>query len=470
VSDPVTLFRCRWLLAGPQSPLLPDAGVLVRAGRIDRVSTLRELTEVMPDNDVVELDGLVIPGLVDAHSHLRGLGLAEQDLFDTDLESWILRLQTATELDAGDEALVAAGDLLATGVTSVQGILHSYRDAASYRALIDEVAGAVTTTGIRAELMIGVTDQAEVMPPSLAPVPPRLAPYLDQPRRLTEAEFGSLVNAARAAWDRPGLRIGVAPVAAQWCSDALLAEVAMIAAAGIRLHTHLLESRHQRSWISESPVPRLRRHGLLTEQLSVAHCVWLNPAEMTELAAAGVSVVHCPSSNTGLVVGRARVDDWREARLPTALGLDSHPIDGRVDAFAELRAAATTADAIGRPLTPRQWFGRATVGGAAAIGRSGEIGQIASGYAADLVCIDAIDWPTGTDPWQWLLAEGSTERVRGVVSAGRMLVKDGELHCARAVEAARSRSVAHLRADATARDARQRSIEGAVVALHERLR
>ena len=140
-------------------------------------------------------------------------------------------------------------------------------------------------------------------------------------------------------------------------------------AQGARVHTHLLESPAQRHWLPEGPVERLDRSGLLGPWLSVAHGVWLEDEELVALAAAGVGLVHCPTSNRALQVGAARVGAWWAAGLVPALATDSHPTAGRLDMFAQLRGALETAEQVGTPLTPLQVLTMATVGGAAALGR-----------------------------------------------------------------------------------------------------
>ncbi len=428
-----------------RAPVSHDVGVLIENGLIRQVAKF-SLTDqsISRNTEVVALDGLVLPGFVDAHSHLRGLALSEQGVPDIDLESWLLRLRTVTQLDVADEALVAAGDLLAAGVTAVQGVLHSFAGRDEYLDQVQSAARALDATGISAELMIGLTDQAEYSPAS----PCGAGPERGMPVR----QLRDLVSVARRSCPGKLTRVGVAPVAPQWCSDSLLAEIRALRVAGVRVHTHLLESSFQRGWISEDPVSRLRRWDLLGPALSAAHGVWLAADEVAELASRRVTVVHCPSSNAGLRVGTAPVARWRRAGLSVALGLDSHPIDGRVDMLAEMRAAVAAAGHLGDPLTGRQALGLATVGGAAAIGRSGQIGRIAAGYRADLIAASAV---ADEETAEGFLAAGSTADIHEVICAGRRLVSGGRLHCAAEVEAARARSRQRLAADQGARAARQ---------------
>src|SRR5205823_1278608 len=74
------------------------------------------------------------------------------------------------------------------------------------------------------------------------------------------------------------------PVAPQWCSDAIWRGVAQRAGAGVRVHTHLLESRTQRA---ADPFTTLMRFGVLDPGLSAAHAVWLEDDELARARTSG---------------------------------------------------------------------------------------------------------------------------------------------------------------------------------------
>jgi cytosine/adenosine deaminase-related metal-dependent hydrolase len=200
---------------------------------------------------------------------------------------------------------------------------------------------------------------------------------------------------------------------------------------------------------------------LLGPGLSVAHGVWLEDAELAELADAKVGVVHCPTSNAGLEVGAARVRAWWDAGLVPALATDSHPRNGRLDIFAEMRCALTTAEGVGAPLSPTEVLSMATIGGAAAVGRGDDLGEIAVGYAADMVTLDLpTGHVTGADVLAEAVVEAGPNRVAQVHVAGRRVVHDGQLMAADETSAAEHRLLLQLRADA---DARRRRQEAATV-------
>lgn len=77
-----------------------------------------------------------------------------------------------------------------------------------------------------------------------------------------------------------------------------------------------------------------------------------------------------------------------DADVPVALGLDSSLVHYPPDAFAEMRHALAVAAAREAPGSEREVLAMATSGGAAAVGRQGEIGILRPGARADLVLLD----------------------------------------------------------------------------------
>lgn len=455
------LLRCRLLLVDTATAPIADAGVLVEAGVVLEVGPWDRLERHADSVGVVELHGVTMPGLVDAHNHLRGTPLELQGVSDAPLEEWLLQLRTLTDLSWADEAQLAVGQLLGTGVTTVQGVLHGLAAPAAYADQVQGVLEVLTRSGIRADVFVGLTDQAEYAPPGL--LDDDLAGHVRAASGTSPEDLAALVDSLRDGWEEPAgrVRVGVAPVAPQWSSGRLLAVAAELAGRGARVHTHLLESPAQRHWLPEGPVERLGRTGLLGPQLSVAHGVWLEDEELAGLADAGVGVVHCPTSNRALQAGAARVGAWWAAGLVPALATDSHPTEGRLDMFAQMRGALMTAEQVGLPLTPVQVLTMATSGGAAALGLGGSAGVVEPGRVADLVTVD-LPVPaeaTGAETTAATTAEamvGATpDLVAHVLIGGRRVVREGRLEAADQVREARARVVAQIEADARERRRRQ---------------
>jgi cytosine/adenosine deaminase-related metal-dependent hydrolase len=233
------------------------------------------------------------------------------------------------------------------------------------------------------------------------------------------------------------VRVALAPSSLFSVSPELMRRTAELAEElDVRLHTHLAEDPDEDTFCLERfgrrPVEQFAEVGWLTPRSWVAHCVYPSAAEVSMLGAAGVGVAHCPSSNMLLAGGGfAPVRDLRAAGAPVGLGCDGSATVDCASLWMESRAALL----LGRQrlgptgMTAREVLDIATRGGAACLGRTGEIGELTVGAAGDLVC-----WPQEgvryagalIDPVEAWLRCGPVS-ARHTVVAGSVLVRDGEL-------------------------------------------
>ena len=127
--------------------------------------------------------------------------------------------------------------------------------------------------------------------------------------------------------------------------------------------------------------------GFLSERLTLAHGVWLRPAECERLADRGVTVSVNTSSNLRLRSGLAPVAEFVRQAVPIAICLDGSALDDDDDMLREMRLtyllhAGTALDEV---LTPARIVTAAAAQGAwAATGRRGS-GELAPGHPADLL-------------------------------------------------------------------------------------
>jgi cytosine/adenosine deaminase-related metal-dependent hydrolase len=465
VGSPATserlVVRADVVLPDAWSDAIGDGAVLVEAGRIVSVGAFSALHRSYPLARVLERrPALLVPGLIDAHSHGRSYPPAHQDYGGGGpLERFLAEITAWTPVDPGDDARVAAHDLVATGVTTVQAMFHSFADRKRYRRDAEAFAGGLAASGASVVLALGVTDRDEFVPPGAA--------VADLPAQLAAPERGLAPGAFVDLLDElltdpsgalAGTDVAIGPVAPQWCSPALWRSLAQ---RPLRVHTHLLESRAQRR-LAPDAVSILDAAGVLDDRLSAAHGVWLSPAEQELLAARSATLVHCPSSNDLLAVGEAPVRAWLDAGLPVALGLDSNASTTPPDAFAELRRARAVARRAGAALTARDAFAMATLGGAAAVGRGGDIGAVAPGAAADLVGLDLVV-EGQADPVEALCADATRSDVAVVLAGGRVAHERGRLDPE--VEQARGRVRRTLEADRADRARRLAALRSHLPAL-----
>lgn len=430
-------IRGRVVIVDASEPARRDAVVEFGGGRVTSVRDVAPWDEG-PGYDVV------LPGLIDAHSHGRGVPLADHGVGGGPLERFLIELRALTPLPPADEALAAGDAALATGITSVQAMHHDFGDASEYARRAIAMADGYATAGVRAFIALGLTDQDEFVPrwPGSRTGNDAVA----GPRRGMSPDAFRLLG-PRLLGQRDTVHIdAVGPVAPQWCTGRALRAIRDIQGAA-RVHTHLLESARQRLAPSGDPVARLQNAGLLTAASSLAHGVWLDDGQIDRIAASGAVIVHCPGSNARLAGATCRVRRLIDAGILVALGLDSHGVTAEPDAFAEMRLALCAAADAGLPLTAAEVLTMATTGGARALGRP-DLGTLRPGAAADIVALNLTGAATTPDPIGYLVTHANPGNVAATWVSGRRTLPEP------AAAEARARLAAAMRDDGAARAAR----------------
>ena len=411
-----TLIEPRWIApVRPRGALLEGHAIALAEGRIHAIVPAAEAARRFSAVSVIRLpEHLVIPGLVNAHTHasmalLRGVG------DDLPLQRWLndriwpLERALVGESFVHDGARLAAVEMLRAGVTTCSD-MYFYPDV---------VARALTAIGMRA--VVGII--AIELPTAYA---------VDAEDYLRKG-----LLARDALRDEALVSFTLAPHAPYTVSDATLARVATLAEElDLPVHIHVHETAHE---VEESverhglrPLERLERFGLLSERLIAVHAVHLSDTEIARLGRVGASVAHCPVSNLKLASGVARVPEMLAAGINVALGTDGAASNNRLDLldearFAALLAKAVAGDAAMLPATAA--LECATINGAAALGLASRIGSIEPGKEADLVAVELSSPEVAPlfDPVSHLIYASGREHVTDVWVAGRHVVKTRQL-------------------------------------------
>ena len=116
-----------------------------------------------------------------------------------------------------------------------------------------------------------------------------------------------------------------------------------------------------------SVIEHLANHDLLDKSLSIAHGVWLSEQDMELLAAAGATIIHCPSSNLRFRGGIAPVGPMLAHGVNVALTVNSEGVNDDDDTFQEMRLAKLLHRIPGSSYVPDEWdiLTMATVNGSA---------------------------------------------------------------------------------------------------------
>jgi len=382
---------------------------------------------------------LMMPALIDAHDHGRGLRTLAFGAVDQPLELWLPLLGQEPRVDPYLRAAVAFARNARSGVAAMNHCHNPQR----VMQMVEEaqaVDRAARDVGIRVAFAVPLRDRNDHAYGDLRPLAAALG--LENFRQLAErivrvpiAEQLAWVDAI-AGFEHPLFHVQYGPVGPQWCSEELLAEIAMASArTGRRVHMHLFETRRQREWADaqypEGLLRRLDAIGLLSDRLTVAHGVWLRPEECELLAARDVTVSVNTSSNLRLGSGAAPVGLFKSKGLVWAMGLDGMAFDDDEDGLRELRLlwysqqGPELQSAISRTELCDAAFVNArrtitpAIGGAVEPGMAGDIMLLA--YRA--MAADVLDG--AASELDVILARGRKEYLRKLVVAGRTIVEDG---------------------------------------------
>ena len=425
---------------------IPRGAVHVAAGsaQVTDLGSIGELRQRYPDAEEVGGDDhLVMPGLIDAHQHGRPVSPVELGCWDETLELWLLEQRGIERPGPVLSARVAAMRALLGGVTTM---LHPHITGAPGRWAEEmlEVADAYAQSGMRVVFGMDVRDRGSYTYEDderfLASVPASVRALVERELAARAGpaldELEHAFEALRSATDGTRVTPALAPRGPQWCSAALLDWVAEQSSRGALVQVHASETLAQYGWFverGESPIRHLGRHGLLSPRVTLAHCVWLDAADVAAIADQGAVVAHNPTSNLRLLSGRAPTPQLRAAGVPIGVGTDSTGSGDHPDLFGEIRLARWL-EQLGRSstdLSPEQHFREALRGGAAAAGRPADLGRLAIGTAADLILLavdglasQGVENDVAAVPR--VVAERASRRdVSGVVVAGRQVVADG---------------------------------------------
>ncbi|MFO7927737.1 MAG: amidohydrolase [Halobacteriota archaeon] len=385
------------------------ADVLVDRG----TGRIVEIGDTARGDDVLDAsDGLVIPGLVNAHCHAP-MTLLRGYADDKPLDAWLREDIWPTEAELETADIVAgtrlgAVELLENGVTALGDMYFE----------VPEVADALARAGLRARVGHGIVTVGK-----------------DEAAARTDFETGLEVARELDGMAEGRITTALMPHSLTTVDGELLSEyVPRAREAGISLHYHANETRDEVEPIVEErgvrPLEYADGLGMLEADDFIAHGVHIDRTEIELLAERGVGVAHCPASNMKLASGIAPVQEMLDAGVTVGIGTDGAASNNDLDALDELRDAAMVgklraddASAVSAPDVVRA----ATAGGAELLGF--DTGRIETGALADLAVID-LEAPHLTpahDLVSHLAYAARGSDVRHTVVDGDVVVRDREV-------------------------------------------
>lgn len=405
-----------------------DGALFVRDHVIEQVGTTSELPATA--DRVIDARGMIVlPGLVNTHHHLyQTLTRALPTAQNADLFHWLQTLYPLwaelTPEAVYTSALVGLAELVLSGCTTAADHLYLFPNGSR----LDDEIYAARAIGIRFHPTRGSMSLGE----SQGGLPPdRVCDSEDVILRDSRRVIETFHDAAPYSM----CRVALAPCSPFSVTQDLMRESARLARAyGVRLHTHLAETRDEEAFclqkFGKRPVDYAEHLEWLGDDVWFAHCVWVNDAEIARYAQHGVGVAHCPSSNMRLASGIAPIVKMLNAGVKVGLGVDGSASNDSSHLLAEARQAMLL-QRVGndaRALTARQALELGTLGGARVLGRD-DIGSLEPGKAADFIGIklERVEFAGAWHDPVAALVFCTPPRVDWSVINGRVIVQEGQL-------------------------------------------
>lgn len=398
----------------PNTEPIKNGAVAVTDGRIAAVGPAEELLELSPSGAVLNAgNSIILPGLVNTHSHLA-MTLLRGIADDIPLKEWLEQHIWPVESEYMNRETVRLGTELATAELLLAGVTTT----ADMYFFGDEVSAVLAEAGMRgvvAESLIDISTPRCATPEEM----------LEKQRELLEAYSNHPLITPSVAAHSP-----YSVSAANLVKEAELAEEYEVS-----MQIHLSET----TWEVEkllgekgvSPVAYLADLGFLSERTVAAHCVHVSSEDIELLAEFEVGVSHNPVSNLKLASGVSPVPAMVAAGVKVGLGTDGAASNNTLDLLRDMQLAALLHKGItGDPtvLPARTMLEMVTINGARVLGLE-NIGTLAEGREADLICV-AVDGPHTApmyDPFSHLVFAARSSDVRHVMIRGQVVVRNHEL-------------------------------------------
>lgn len=380
MTDRLTIHRAPWLLPISHPPLA-DGGLAVQAGKIIKVNRFKEIARSYPDAEIVDHpDTVLMPGLINAHTHLELSHLAHlsQQPPPSSFTGWIGKM-------LAERAKVNASQKV------IQDAAHAVLDKQHEQGVV--AIADISNTGCIRKLapvfpghLISCKEYLGLRASELAAFLDRLAEETSDICCTAHAPYSThleLLLALKARTTRLGQIFSIHVAES-------LAEHDMISQGRGEMRDFLeqrgfWEKSFQPTGLkSKGSVSYLNQHGLLDSKTLCVHCLHVTDMERDLLAQSKAKVCLCPGSNRYLGVGIAPVEKYLNKGILPALGTDSLTSNPELSLWREMRLLAEEHPAV----DPADILRMATLGGAEALGLDRQLGSLEAGKAAALLAVD----------------------------------------------------------------------------------
>lgn len=385
------------------APVIENGAVSVDDRRVAAVGPARELSG---GKTIDYGDAVILPGLVNAHTHLELSLLAGRVPPTSDFIDWLQRLIALRAADLSPDPRASEPGASATGEPPPfpsEATGGAYITRAVRRGIAESVSSGVTTIG-------DITAMPQWSRPALADSPLRAVSFGEVIAMGTGRDrlAHRLDSAANLDHQRQTLRVGLSPHAPYTVEpDALRACAERAREIAAPLCIHVAETREEETftrdrtgpfanflrtlglWDEEipasgySPIELCAAAGLLGSETLLAHANYVSDADIAAIAASRSSVAYCPRTHDAFGHDPHRFRDMLRAGVNVCLGTDSLASSPSLSILDELRFLRMKC----HDVSPGDLLAMATLRGAGALGFADLTGSLTPGKSADLVIV-----------------------------------------------------------------------------------
>jgi 5-methylthioadenosine/S-adenosylhomocysteine deaminase len=361
-----------------------------------------------PDKVIDGTDCLVMPGLVNAHTH-SAMSLLRNYADDIPFWEWLTKKVWPIEerMSADDVywgSMLSIAEMIRSGITSFADMY--FQSEATARAAAD--------SGIRCSIAKGLVGTSD-----------------EDNKRFSDTR--RLVSDWHQTHDGR-ITVMAGPHAPYTCDDIFIGKVLdLCAELNLPVHIHLSESKNEVNESIEkyghSPIQHMNTLGVFNHHTLAAHCVHLMPDDYAILQANNVHVVHNPASNLKLGNGIAPLSKMLQAGIGVSIGTDGSSSNNNLNLFEEMNLASLLAKGISEDpsVVPAYDVLRmGTINGAKALNIDSSVGTLEAGKKADLILID-LNKPHFYPRYNLvssLIYSAQASDVKTVIINGRIVMED----------------------------------------------
>lgn len=411
------------LLWEDESFKVVEADVVIKNKLIDKIvlrKGKKNLKNEKYDKVIDASDSLVMPGLINAHTHAY-MSIFRNYADDKEFFDWLNSVQEVEDDMTGEDCywttLLSIAEMLKTGTTCFVDMCIRNSIEGEKTGPKGIVSGAVNDSGIRAFLGRGLVGEAGDE---------------GSERRLNEFLIDMELNA-----DSDRTKYILAPHAPYSCAQSLLSEIRDVGVEKNMIATiHVSESEAEVEQITAkygvTPVEYVNDSGLFDIPTIVAHAVNLTDGDIKIFKDKGVSVAINPRSNMKLGNGFAATQKMLDAGINLCLGTDGSGSNNTQNMFQEMQFASLVykgSEKKAKCVDAQEVLKAATIGGAKALKMEGQIGVMKEGALADIAILD-LDVPEfmpQNDLVSALCYSANGSEVKTVLVNGQVLMEDREI-------------------------------------------